>query len=238
MIHSSTTIIDPYYLDTDLNKEEILHLLGYDDCMLGACEEAIAWIRSLPEDVTGQWIWDNCPVPYWYSWLLTDLWGTQREMSDLSHLDPDFYDIGSQTEEWLTLDGNLRTELENTYVWQTTRQWHDLINIRQSKIMAKLRVAIGGMSVSQKGSNPLAYKKAHLQFRLAASPHSEQQWWMIQECDRLVAESGEIKTIYRKWARKTRESGALPEWGVVRSVLRTFYNINSPYAHEFREENS
>lgn len=40
-----------------------------------ACDDALAWCRSLPEDTTAQQAWDVCPDGDWMRWLAREALG-------------------------------------------------------------------------------------------------------------------------------------------------------------------
>ena len=45
---------------------------------LGACQEVMDWVRSLPDDITGEEIWNSIPAKH-YNWLYWFAWRNQSK---------------------------------------------------------------------------------------------------------------------------------------------------------------
>ena len=208
-LHISTTIIDPSFGNTDLNKREILHLLGHDDNMLGACPPAIEWIGSLPDDVQGQWIWDHLPDFLWYCWLLNELWDVERKC--IAEADPDWFDLASSIEE--EFQSQLETALAATAISQLVRRCLMANMARYQRISIK--------------KYPVANEKYQALFERVK-----------RKLFLRIVSSSETQVIEVQYAKQVRNSGWLPDWEQVRTVFRHFYEQESVHATEFWEEHN
>lgn len=233
--HISTTIIDPNFAVTDLNKGELLHLLGAGskEDMLNACDEALDWIKSLPEGVQGQWIWDNCPTPYWYSWLLTELWEAQEQTEGLRHLEPDYFDLGYAIFDWLaeSTAEPLDSELRTTVAWKCWGEWAKAANAAHERRITSDREKINGHWAARLGGDTRFDAEYAAYLKMCAASWAKRDA-AIEEANRLFESSCIVRAIYEKWAEEVRKSGMLPQWSEVREVLRTFYRLNSIYANQ------
>ena len=219
-LHHSTSIIDLGFAHTDLNKREILHLLGREDNMLGACLQAIDWIKSLPDDVQGQWIWDHLPSPDWYSWLLSELWDTERKC--VSKADPDWFDLAGEIEADF-IAGSLSSAKAETEIGRFIQRCNQANHKRHKRLMDPHYEDMYKKHYDGARTKYLAdtVKYRTLHQRVSNSLHQ-----------RFLA-SPEIAAIEARFAQQVRDSGWLPDWEQVRTVFRHFYEQESTHSTEF-----
>ena len=220
MTHYSTTIIDPYLGDTDLNKREILYLLGPEENMLRACLPAREWIESLPDDVMGEWIWDNLPDSDWYCWIISELWEVERE--DIREADPDWFDLANTIEERFSslIAATLKTLEVSLFLERCGRA----NNARHKRLMDPYYEGMFKYGHDRSKYLDATEKYRTLHMRVSAK--------LQQRFD----SSSEVKVTQVRYAKHVRNSDLLPDWAQVRKVLRHFYERESIHATEFWED--
>ena len=224
--HHSVSIIDPHYGNIDFNKRELLHLLGREDNMLGACPESLEWIKSLPDDVQGQWIWDNLPDPSWYPWLLSELWDVERNC--IAEADPDWFDLAGEIEERF-VSGSLSSARAETDIGRFIERCNQANHKRHKRLMAPHYVNIFQKHYGGDGGARTKYMEDTVKYRtlhqrVSAKLHKR---FLI---------SPEIRAIEAKFAQQVRDSDLLPDWERVRTVFRHYYEQESTHATEFWKE--
>jgi len=233
--HHSMSIIDPYYGDIDLNKRELLYLLGGEDNMLNACSPAIEWIaeQTLDDkgnDVNGQWLWDNLPQCEWYCWLLSEIWDVEQEF--LAEADPDWYDLAANT---------LQEFAEAAYRESMKTKDAIFINNCRTANAARFRRLVDPHyrkfqdDIAFHDPGTTGWHTARDAYLKQVSGYNTRYNRVKDKLDQRINASLEIKSIRAKHAQAVRDSGLLPDWKQVCKVLRHFYERESIHATEFEE---
>lgn len=236
-LHHSTTIIDPYFAATSLNKREMSHLFGNDDNMLGI-PRLVDWINTQEEALfTFEKFWEVCPEADWYMLIINAL----DDVNLITHrYAGDLYRVSLDIDE--TFSRGISEEIRTSRPGMWYKKWYE----KNTTLYHRLTQAPYDEFCRRREENIANgddhtsdfFIQSSVAFDKAVYRPRKRMYRMQSALNKWLVRQPAVIAIENRYAQLVRDSGLLPDWAVVEHLLRDFYDQNSTHAYAFWEQNS